>query len=90
MKIRRAGIPLVTVLLWAVTPLAVFGQNVNGKISGIVSDSSGAAIGQATVALTNLDTNAKSQTSTDSSGNYSFPNVSPGRYKLQAEKSGFK
>src|SRR5579862_8084922 len=90
MKIRRAGIPLVTVLLWAVTPAVVFGQNVYGKISGTVSDSSGAAIGQASVTLTNLDTNAKNQITSDASGSYSFPNVSPGSYRIQAEKSGFK
>jgi hypothetical protein len=68
----------------------MFGQNIYGKISGTVSDSSGASIGQATVTLTNLDTNGKSQISTDSSGNYSFASVSPGRYKIETEKSGFK
>jgi hypothetical protein len=90
MNIRRSVSFLVTVLLWAVTPAALFGQNVNGKITGNVSDSSGAAIGQASVTLTNLDTNAKNEIATDSSGNYSFPNITPGRYKIQVEKSGFK
>src|SRR5437762_14374748 len=90
MYIRRSGIPLVAVLLWAVIPAVVFGQNVSGKISGTVSDSSGASIGDATVTLTNLDTNTKNQIATDSSGNYSFPNVAPGRYRINAEKSGLK
>jgi Carboxypeptidase regulatory-like domain len=90
MNIRRSGSLLVTVLLWAVTPAVLSGQNVSGRISGTVTDSSGAAIGQTTVTLTNLDTNSKNQISTDSSGNYAFPNISPGRYKIQAEKSGFK
>jgi hypothetical protein len=80
----------VTALLWAVAPAVVLGQNVNGKITGNVSDSSGAAIGQATVTLTNLDTNVKHQIATDASGSYSFPNITPGRYKIQVEKSGFK
>ena len=90
MKIRKAGIPLLAVLLWAAIPAAVFGQNIYGKISGTVSDSSGASIGQATVTLTNLDTNTKNQIASDSSGSYSFPNVPPGRYRIEAEKSGFK
>jgi hypothetical protein len=68
----------------------LFGQNVYGKISGTVSDSSGAAIGGCTVTLTNLDTNTKNQITSEASGSYSFPNVSPGRYKIQAEKDGFK
>ena len=90
MNIRRSGIPLVIALLWAVTTAGVIGQNVYGRISGSVSDSSGASIGQANVTLTNLDTNGKSQISTEASGNYSFVNIQPGRYKIQAEKQGFK
>jgi hypothetical protein len=90
MNIRKAGISLLAVLLWAAVPAAVFGQNVYGKISGTVSDSSGASIGQATVTLTNLDTNTKTQIASDTSGSYSFPSVPTGRYRMEAEKSGFK
>ncbi|MGB6687766.1 MAG: TonB-dependent receptor [Terracidiphilus sp.] len=90
MNIRRSGVLLAIALVWAVTPAVLWGQNVYGKISGYVSDSSGASIGQATVTLTNLDTNEKNQITTDSSGGYSFPNILPGRYKIQAEKAGFK
>jgi hypothetical protein len=80
----------LAVLIWAVTSSTGWGQNVYGKISGTVSDSSGAAIAQATVTLTNLDTNVKTQLATDSSGNYSFVNIAPGRYRMEAEKTGFK
>jgi hypothetical protein len=90
MNIRRSGVLLVTVLLWAVTSVVVWGQNVYGRISGTVSDSSGASIDQATVTLTNLDNNGKQQITTNVSGSYSFVNISPGRYKIQAEKQGFK
>lgn len=90
MNIRRSGVLLVAVLIWTVTPAVTWGQNVYGKISGTVSDSSGAAIGGSTVTLTNLDTNGTTQIKTDASGNYSFPSILPGRYKIQAEKTGFK
>ena len=90
MNLRRSGIHLAAVLFLAVAPAVTWGQNVYGKISGTVADSSGASIGQATVTLTNLDTNTKNQLSTDASGNYSFVNILPGRYKIQAEKTGFK
>ena len=90
MKIWRSGLLLVAALIWAVTPVVVWSQNVYGRISGIVSDSSGASIDGATVSLTNLDTNVKQQIATTSSGNYAFVNILPGRYRIQAEKSGFK
>ncbi len=90
MNLRRSVVFLVTVLIWAVTPSVVGGQNIFGRISGTVSDSSGASIADTTVTLTNLDTNAKQQMTTNASGAYSFVNITPGRYKIQCEKSGFK
>ncbi len=90
MNIRRSVVFVVAALIWAVTPAVVWSQNVYGKISGTVSDSSGASIGQATVTLTNLDTNGKNQLTADAAGSYSFVNIQPGRYKIQAEKQGFK
>ena len=90
MNIRRSGVLVVAALIWAVTPVVVQGQNVYGSMSGIVSDTSGASIPSATVTLTNLDNNQKQQITTNTSGSYSFVNIVPGRYKIQAEKSGFK
>jgi hypothetical protein len=40
--------------------------------------------------LTNLDNNNKQRIATNASGSYTFVNIEPGRYKIQAEKSGFK
>src|SRR5580704_14527590 len=90
MKIFKLGSWLVVFLLCAVTPAALFSQNVHGKISGVVSDNTGASVGGCAVTLTNLDTAESDKITSDASGNYSFPNIAPGRYKLQAEKSGFK
>jgi carboxypeptidase family protein/TonB-dependent receptor-like protein len=90
MKIRKLGSWMVVFLFWAVTPAALFGQNLYGKISGVVSDNTGASVGGCAVTLTNLDTAESNKITSDASGNYSFPNISPGRYKIQAEKSGFK
>src|SRR5579859_3974040 len=90
MRIWKLGVLLAAVLIFALTPAAVWGQNVYGTIAGTVTDSSGAAIGNTTVTLTNLDKNEKHDMGADSSGNYSFVNILPGRYKIEAEKSGFK
>ncbi len=90
MRNWKLGVLLAAVLIFALTPTAVWGQNVYGTIAGTVTDSSGAAIGNTTVTLTNLDKNEKHDMVTDASGNYSFVNILPGRYKIEAEKSGFK
>jgi hypothetical protein len=90
MKIRKLGSWIVAFLLFAVTPAALFGQNVYGKISGVVSDNSGASISGCALTLTNLDTDESNKITSDSTGNYSFPSIPPGRYKIEAEKSGFK
>jgi len=81
---------LVAIVVLALAPRSGWSQNVYGTIAGTVTDTSGAAVASATVTLTNLDTAQKRNIETDSSGNYTFVNISPGRYKLEGEKTGFK
>ncbi len=71
-------------------PSAGWGQNVYGTIAGTVTDASGAAVADATITLTNVATGESRNIQTDSSGNYTFVNISPGHYKLEGEKTGFK
>lgn len=87
-KLVFASLAATVVLLLAA--YSGWGQNVYGTIAGTVSDSSGAAVADATVTLTNMDTNEKHNLTTDASGNYTFVNILPGKYKVEAEKSGFK
>src|SRR5467141_90315 len=91
LRLRKlALIFLATVVVLALTPTAGWGQNVYGSITGTVTDTSGAAISDATVTLTNLDKGEKRTIESDSSGNYTLVNILPGRYKLEGEKTGFK
>ena len=90
-NLRKLGLAsVVGMVILAFTPKAGMGQNVYGTIAGTVSDSSGAAIADATVTLTNLGTSEKHSMQSDASGNYTFVNILPGKYKVEAEKSGFK
>ena len=90
-NLRKLGFAsLVGMLILAFTPKAGLGQNVYGTMAGAVTDSSGAAIADATVTLTNMGTSEKHSIQSDASGNYTFVNILPGRYKLEGEKSGFK
>jgi len=65
-------------------------QSTYGSIAGAITDSSGAAIADAQVTLSNLGTAEKRTQTTGSDGLYSFVNLFPGRYKVEVEKSGFK
>lgn len=65
-------------------------QNVYGTITGTVTDTTGAAITDATVTLTNLATGEKHQVTSGASGEYTFVNILPGRYRVEGAKSGFK
>src|SRR5207248_554453 len=65
-------------------------QSVYGTIAGTITDSSGAAIANATVTLTNLGTGEKHTMEASPSGQYTFVNILPGRYRVEGEKSGFK
>jgi len=62
----------------------------NGRLSGQVTDASGAVIAGTNLRL--LDDNGAviATTSTDSSGNYSFTSLPTGNYRLETEHSGFK
>ena len=61
-----------------------------GTISGHVADPTGAVVPGATVTLTNVATATVRSTVTTGSGDYTFPNVPPGSYSVQASHSGFK
>lgn len=61
-----------------------------GEITGTVTDSTGAAIVNAGVTITNLSTNQIRQAQTSGSGDYTVPFLVPGRYKLEARSAGFK
>src|ERR1700687_5645907 len=81
---------LAAFLIFALTPATVWGQNVYGTIAGTVTDKSGASVAGTSVTLINLDNNAKRNVATDGSGNFTFVNIQPGQYKIEAEKNGFK
>ena len=62
----------------------------NGHLSGAVTDPSGAVIAGANVKLMDENNSIIAQTTTDSGGNYSFSSLSPGGYRVQTERPGFK
>lgn len=86
-KLRALVLPFVLVLL---TITSGQGQSTYGSIAGAVIDSSGAAMPAAQVTLTNIGTSEKRTQTTGGDGLYSFVNLIPGNYRLEAKKEGFK
>ena len=68
---------------------AVMAQQATANVNGVVKDPSGAAIANAQVALTNVNTGVVRTTTTNSDGVYDFPSVVPGVYSMQASATGF-
>jgi Carboxypeptidase regulatory-like domain len=87
---RRAFSLLVAFFLVFSTCIFVQGQSTYGAITGSAADSSGASITDAQVTLTNMGTSEKRTQPTGSDGLYSFVNLSPGQYRIDVEKQGFK
>jgi outer membrane receptor protein involved in Fe transport len=65
-------------------------QTVYGSMAGTVTDASGGAIPDATVTLANIGTNDTRTMQSEASGSYTFVNILPGNYRLEAQKTGFK
>src|SRR5580700_1592386 len=62
---------------------------ITSTILGNVTDPAGAVIPDAKVTLTNLDTGVKWKATTNSSGDYRFPNLIAGHYTVEVAKEGF-
>ena len=64
-------------------------QSSNGQVTGLVTDSTGAAVEGARVNATNVATGVDYTTTTNSSGVYVLPQLVPGPYKVSLKKEGF-
>ncbi len=65
-------------------------QGTGGRILGRVADSSGAVLSGVSVTLTNEATGVSSESTTNASGDYGFPQVPVGTYRLEFDLTGFK
>ncbi len=79
----------ISVLL-AVPGMALSQTAATAVISGLVTDPQGAVIPGAEVELLNLGTNQRQVRMTNADGQYTFPRVSPGEYKITVTMQGFR
>lgn len=78
---------LLSMAAWI--PQAARAQLATATVNGVVKDPSGAAIPNARVELTNINTAVVRATTTNNDGAYAFPSVVPGVYTMRASASGF-
>ena len=71
------------------TSAALAQSIISGEITGVVTDSSGAVLPNATVTLTSKETGTTQQTTTNSGGGFRFPLLRPGVYTVSATAKGF-
>ncbi len=64
-------------------------QTSKGILSGVVRDSSGAAVPNANVTVTSQDTGETRTIDSDSLGGFRAEAINPGLYKIHVERSGF-
>jgi hypothetical protein len=86
MKTKAAALLLALALG---VPLQMYAQGTTGRLSGVVTDESGALIPGATVKITNMSTAASKSYVTNADGVYEFPFLPLGRYEVEVRKSGF-
>src|SRR5271170_4816516 len=68
----------------------VSAQGTGGRILGRISDPTGATLAGVKITLTNDATNVSSESVTNANGDYGFPQVPVGSYRMEFDLTGFK
>jgi Carboxypeptidase regulatory-like domain len=82
-------LPLITLAALCIA-ISARAQTTAARLTGTVTDSTGAAIPNAKVSAKNLGTNFTQVVNADGAGQYSLPSLPPGSYLLSTEAEGFQ
>jgi len=91
MRVRSGFVLVVGVLVLLGSSISAFTQvtTAQAQLNGVLRDQSGGAVVNASITLREVDTNRIYTTHSNDVGYYILPNLSPARYELTAEYSGF-
>ena len=87
---RVPAFALLILIIISGFPLGLRAQSTNASLTGRITDPSKAVIADAKIAAINAGTSFRYESTTNSSGEYYMPNLPPGPYRLEVEKTGFK
>ncbi len=85
----RTALALTTLLFAPFASHMVQAQGITGSFAGTVTDPSGAAIPDASIQVTRVETGEVRSVKSSESGSYSIPQLAPGTYTVQVTKAGF-
>src|SRR5579871_6198663 len=88
-QMQSLGVQFRTVILFGALALSAFAQS-NGSIAGTLKDTNGGVVPGATVEVANPDEGVHQTVQTNSEGDFIFPQLPPGTYRLTVEVAGFK
>jgi hypothetical protein len=89
-KTRSARLVPGILLILTIFHNTAFSQADKGSLLGTVQDSTGAAVADADVKATQVETNVVRTTRTNEDGNFSFPLLDTGTYTVEVNRAGFK
>ena len=75
-------------ILTMLAAACAFGQT--AQLTGLITDSSKAAMANAKVTVTNADTGVSRATASNAQGNYTVPLLQPGNYQILVQADGFR
>jgi Carboxypeptidase regulatory-like domain len=81
---------IFSLFVFTLSAIAIAGAQENAEITGLVTDSSGAAVPNATITITHVSTGAVRTAQSNGAGLFDFPGLRVGNYNLKATASGFK
>ncbi|HKW88502.1 MAG TPA: carboxypeptidase-like regulatory domain-containing protein [Candidatus Acidoferrales bacterium] len=82
-------VSLVVFLSLPIFAAGAFGQGTGTTLNGSVTATSGAAVENARVSVTNLATSLSTETQTSSTGTYEIANLAAGDYEISVSADGF-
>ncbi len=81
---------LATVIVSLLIPCAAFSQSNNAAITGVIEDPAKAVIPGVSVTAINTKTGERITSKTNGSGQYAIPALTPGTYRIEVDKEGFR
>jgi hypothetical protein len=88
-SICRSLVGLVASIVLLISAVPASAQSTS-TILGVVKDSSGGVVPDATVTVVNTETSLSRSVKTESDGSFRFPALAVGRYTVKFEKEGFR